>query len=49
LGNVIYTEEEKLSSQYFTRDLNMTAFAKGMYIVNFVTERERMVKKFIKD
>lgn len=49
LGNVIYTEEEKLSSQYFTRDLNMAAFAKGMYIVNLVTERERMVKKFVKD
>ena len=49
LGNVVYTEEVKLSSQYFTRDLNMAAFAKGMYIVNFVTDKERLVKKFIKD
>ncbi|MEO5571761.1 MAG: T9SS type A sorting domain-containing protein [Bacteroidia bacterium] len=49
LGNVIYTEERKLSSQYFTKDLNMAAFAKGMYIVNLVTEKERLVKKFIKD
>lgn len=49
VGNVIYTEEGKLSSQYFTKDLNMAAFAKGMYIVNFVTDKERLAKKFIKD
>lgn len=49
VGNVIYTEAGKLSGQYFTRDLNMAAFAKGMYIVNFVTDKERLAKKFIKD
>jgi type IX secretion system substrate protein len=49
LGNIIYTEAVKLSSQYFTRDLSMAAFAKGMYIVNLNTEKERLVKKFIKD
>ena len=55
VGNVIYTGEgastslSMTHSGYFTKDINMAAFAKGMYIVNFVTDKERLVKKFIKD
>jgi hypothetical protein len=56
LGNVVYAEENltpALSSGegggYFTKDLNCAAFAKGMYIVSLETDKERLVKKFIKD
>jgi hypothetical protein len=56
LGNVVYTDltpalstGEGGAGGYFSRDLNCAAFAKGMYIVSLVTEKERMVKKFIKE
>jgi hypothetical protein len=56
LGNVVYTDLTPALSTgegggggYFTKDLNCAAFAKGMYIVSVVTEKERMVKKFIKE
>jgi hypothetical protein len=58
LGNVVYAdltpalstgEGEGEGGGYFTRELNCAAFAKGMYIVSLVTEKERFVKKFIKD
>jgi hypothetical protein len=56
LGNVVYTDLTSAPSTgegggggYFTKDLNMAAFAKGMYIVSLETDKERLVKKFIKD
>ena len=48
LGNVVYQEQGKLNSEYFTRNLSYSAFAKGMYIVNLATEKEILAKKFIK-
>jgi hypothetical protein len=36
------------SGGYFTRDVNCAAFAKGMYIVSLQTEKEKLVKKFVK-
>ena len=49
LGNIVYKEKGKLNPPYFTKDINCTAFAHGMYIVTFQTERERLVKKFVKE
>jgi hypothetical protein len=33
---------------YFTKDVNCTGFAKGMYLVNLRTEKEILTMKFIK-
>ena len=48
LGNKVYSEEGKLTSEYFTKDLRLQNFSKGMYIVTLQTEKERLVKKFVK-
>ncbi|HMT28721.1 MAG TPA: hypothetical protein PKD91_05520 [Bacteroidia bacterium] len=45
LGKEVYTESGVLNSQYFTRDLNCTSFASGIYLITFETEKERLVKK----
>lgn len=47
-GRIIYDSEGMLSSVYFTQDINMSAFANGVYIVNFVTDKERLAVKFVK-
>lgn len=54
LGNVVFNEDGILSPSgaggaYFTKDLNCSSFSKGMYIVTLQTERERLVKKFVKE
>ncbi len=46
LGKEVYSESGTLNSQYFTRDLNCSAFSQGIYLVSFETEKERLVKKF---
>ncbi|HMT27767.1 MAG TPA: T9SS type A sorting domain-containing protein [Bacteroidia bacterium] len=47
LGKEVYSESGTLNSQYFTRDLNCDSFTKGMYIVVFETEKEKLTKKFV--
>ena len=48
LGNLIVNEQGKLKSEYYTKDLNMQTFSSGLYIVSLTTEKEKLVKKFIK-
>jgi len=45
LGKEVYSEIGTLNSPYFTRDLNCAAFASGIYLITFETEREKLVKK----
>ncbi len=47
LGKEVYSESGAVNSQYFTRDLNCASFTKGMYIVVFETEKEKLTKKFV--
>ncbi len=47
LGKEVYTDSGVLNSKYFTRDLNCASFTKGMYIVVFETEKEKLTKKFV--
>ena len=56
-GKVIYSSARGHSPSgvggnaggYFTQDVNCAAFAKGLYVVNLRTEKETLVKKFIKE
>jgi hypothetical protein len=47
LGKSIFRESGKMIPPYFTKNLNCTGFAKGMYVVNLVTNKEKMTKRFI--
>ncbi len=47
LGKSIFRESGKIAPPYFTKNLNCTGFSKGMYVVNFVTDKERLVKRFV--
>ncbi|MBL0339720.1 MAG: T9SS type A sorting domain-containing protein [Bacteroidetes bacterium] len=47
LGKEVYAESGVLNSPYFTKDLNCASFTKGMYIVDFETDKEKLNKKFV--
>lgn len=48
-GKEVYQESGRMASTYFTKDLNCDGLANGIYIVSFLTERERLVKRFVKE
>jgi hypothetical protein len=48
MGKEVYREEGK-ANRYFTVDLNCAEFASGMYIVRLQTEKEKLVKRFVKE
>ncbi|MEP7170666.1 MAG: T9SS type A sorting domain-containing protein, partial [Bacteroidota bacterium] len=48
-GRIIFSAEKKTQPSYFTMDVNCAAFAKGMYVVSLQTEKEKLVKKFVKE
>jgi hypothetical protein len=48
-GKLVFKETEKLNDAYFTKNLNCTSYAKGMYVVSLRTEKETLLKKFIKE
>jgi len=48
-GNIVFKEEGHLSSSYFTKDLNCSEFANGMYLMNLQTEKEMLSRKIIKN
>ncbi len=47
LGHSIFRENGKLTPPYFTKNFNCEGFSQGMYIVNLVTDKERLSRKFI--
>jgi hypothetical protein len=49
LGNELFKENGNINSQYFSKDFQMQNFSNGMYIVCLQTEKESLVKKFIKN
>jgi hypothetical protein len=47
MGKSVFRESGKLNPPYFTKNLNCSSFASGVYTVVLVTERERMIKRFM--
>jgi hypothetical protein len=48
-GRQIFSSEKKTQSLYFTHEVSCAAFVKGMYLVLLQTEKEKLVKRFVKD
>jgi hypothetical protein len=48
LGKEVYAEKGKLSSSYFTSDINCSHLAGGVYILTLETDKEIISKKFVK-
>jgi hypothetical protein len=47
MGKSIFRESGKLNPPYFTKNLNCGSFALGVYTVVLITEKERLVKRFV--
>jgi hypothetical protein len=47
MGKSIFRESGKLNPPYFTKNLNCSSFALGVYTVVLITEKERLVKRFV--
>jgi len=48
-GQLILQEQGKLTSEYFTKDLNLLDNSNGLYIVRLITEKEVLTTKFVKE
>jgi hypothetical protein len=48
-GQIIFEENGRLDSEYLTKDLVMNRYASGWYIISVTTEKEKLVKKFVKN
>jgi type IX secretion system substrate protein len=48
-GKEVFSSLKQTQPPYFTQDVNCAAFAKGMYVVVLQTEKERLVKKFVRE
>jgi hypothetical protein len=46
-GQLLLHEKGKLTSDYFTEDLNLLGYSKGLYIVRLITEKEVLTAKFV--
>jgi hypothetical protein len=46
-GKVVHSEPLKIQNEYYTRDLLMIGYAKGMYLITIQTEKERLTKKML--
>jgi hypothetical protein len=46
-GHQVHKESGNLSSTYFNQNLNCAGFAKGIYLIKFETESDRLVRKLI--
>ena len=48
-GQIVLEETGNLDSEYYTRDLVMSGYASGLYLLNFSTEKETLTSKFVKE
>jgi hypothetical protein len=46
-GKVVHSESLKIQNGYYTSDLSMIGYAKGMYLITIQTEKERLTKKMM--
>ena len=46
-GKVVHSEPLRIQNGYYTRDLSMMGYAKGMYLISIQTEKERLTKKMM--
>jgi hypothetical protein len=46
-GKVVHSEPLRIQNGYYTRDLLMIGYAKGMYLITIQTEKERLTKKMM--
>ncbi|MBL7916416.1 MAG: T9SS type A sorting domain-containing protein [Bacteroidia bacterium] len=46
-GKGVHSEPLRIQNGYFTRDLLMIGYAKGMYLITIQTEKERLTKKML--
>ncbi|MEO0312127.1 MAG: Secretion system C-terminal sorting domain, partial [Bacteroidota bacterium] len=47
-GRLVYSSNKTTQPPYFTQDVDCNFLAKGMYVVQLITEKEVLSKKFIK-
>lgn len=48
-GKEVFSSIKTTQPPYYTQDVNCSAFADGMYVVSLTTEKEKLVKKFVKE
>jgi len=48
-GRVIFNETGKLDADTYTLNLDMSNYESGMYLISLTTDKEKMVKKFLKN
>jgi hypothetical protein len=49
MGKSVFHESGALNPPYFTKNLNCNSFATGVYTVVLITEKERLVKRFVRE
>ncbi len=47
MGKLVFEETTKFNPPYYTKNLNLTSLAKGMYVVTLEAGGQRLVKKFV--
>ena len=46
MGKLVFEESTKINPPYYTKNLNCTLLAKGMYVITLEAGEQRLVKKF---
>ncbi len=48
-GKEMYSSQKKTTPPFFTQDVSLEGIASGMYLVTLTTEKEKLIKKFVKN
>ena len=46
-GKLVFEESTKINPPYYTKNLNCTSFAKGIYVVTLESDEQQLVRKFV--